>query len=242
MDDTRLGLVFRAVRITLGLRQEDVARSAGVSQSSVSRVERGHFATLPFSVVRAVAGVLEIRLDLVPSWRGGNLERVTNARHSALHEVLARRVALAPGWESAAEVSYSIYGERGVMDRLGFHAGRQMLAVFEIKPDLSDPAGLVGQVDRYRRLAPEVAVDRGWKAGPVSCWALVADTDTNRRRLAAHRALLRSAFPADGRVLAEWLRDPVDRVDGLAFLAYPHQGTGTRSLSMIKRVRTGPRS
>ena len=237
MNDTELGRLFRAVRIHLHLRQEDVARLAGISQSSVSRIERGHLATLPHVVVRAVAGVLEIRLDTVPSWRGGDLERVMNARHSALHESLADRLVGEPGWVSAAEVSYSIWGERGVIDRLGFHAEHQMLAVFEIKADLTDPAGLVAQVDRYRRLAPEIARGRGWEASQVSSWVVVADTDTNRRRLAAHRELLRGAFPADGRGLGEWLRDPAERVDGLTFLAYPRGGTGTRNLSTVKRVR-----
>jgi transcriptional regulator with XRE-family HTH domain len=237
VNDTQLGMLFRAVRIHVRLRQEEVARLARVSQSSVSRIERGHIASLPLVVVRAAAAVLEIRLDTVPSWRGGNLERVMNARHSALHERLADRLAHAPGWVSAAEVSYSIYGERGVIDRLAFHAGRRMLAVFEIKADLADPAGLVAQVDRYRRLAPKIADERGWDSSRASCWVVVADTDTNRRRLAAHRELLRGAFPVDGRSLGEWLRDPVDRVDGLTFLAYPRGETGTRSLSTVKRVR-----
>lgn len=237
MNDTELGRFFRAVRIHLHLRQEDIVRLAGISQSSVSRIERGHLATLPHVAVRAVARVLEIRLDTVPSWRGGDLERVMNARHSALHESLADRLAGEPGWVSAAEVSYSIWGERGVIDRLGFHAERQMLAAFEIKADLADPAGLVAQVDRYRRLAPEIARGRGWEASRVSSWVAVADTDTNRRRLAAHRELLRGAFPADGRGLGQWLRDPAERVDGLTFLAYPRGGTGTRSLSTVKRVR-----
>lgn len=219
------------------MRQEDVARLASTSPSSVSRIERGLFGTLPVDVIRRVSAVLEIRLDLVPSWRGGDLERVVNARHSALHERLADRLARAPGWVSAAEVSYSIWGERGVIDRLAFHAERRMLAVFELKADLGDPAGLVAQVDRYRRLAPEIARSRGWEAESVSCWAVVADTDTNRRRLAAHRELLRGAFPADGRGLTEWLRDPVARVDGLTFLAYPQPRTGKRSLTAVKRVR-----
>lgn len=237
MDDTRLGTLFRAIRIHLRLRQAEVAARAGVSQSSVSRIERGHFATLPATVVRSVAGVLEIRLDLVPLWRGGDLERVLNARHSALHEALADRLSREEGWVSAAEVSYSIWGERGVIDRLGFHAGRRMLAVFEIKADLGDPAGLVAQVDRYRRLAPEIARGRGWDADEVSCWAVVADTNVNRRLLAAHRELLRGAFPVDGRELGDWLRDPVRGVDGLTFLPYPQARTGTRSLSTVKRVR-----
>lgn len=237
MIDARVGMVFRAVRIHQRLRQEDVARRAGVSASLVSRIERGHLASIQLDHVRAVAGVLEIRLELTPSWRGGDLDRVLSARHSALHERLADRLGRSAGWVSAAEVSYSIWGERGVIDRLGFHAGRRMLAVFELKADLSDPAGLIAQGDRYRRLAPEIARGRGWLADQVSCWAIVADTDTNRRRLGAHRELLRGAFPAHGRMFGEWLRDPVERVDGLVFIAYPHRGTVTRGLSMVKRVR-----
>ncbi len=237
MNDTQLGLVFRAVRIHRHLRQEDVARTAGTSASSVSRIERGHVSTLSIETIRMVAAALEIRLDLVPSWRGGNLEHVLNVWHSALHELLAERLGRASGWVSGAEVSYSIWGERGVIDRLAFHAGQRMLAVFEIKADMTDPAGLVAQVDRYRRLAPEIARSRGWEAERVSCWAVLADTDTNRRRVAAHPELLRGAFPADRRGLAEWLKDPVERVDGLIFLAYPHVGTGKRSLTTVKRVR-----
>ncbi len=170
MNDPQLGIVFRAIRIHLGLRQEDVARLAGVSQSTVSRIERGHWGALPLKLVRAVAAVLEIRLDTVPSWRGGDLDRVMNARHSALHERLADRLAAEAGWVSAAEVSYSIYGERGVIDRLVFHAERRMLAVFEIKADLSDPAGIISQIDRYRRLAPRIAGERGWRSDLVSTW------------------------------------------------------------------------
>jgi transcriptional regulator with XRE-family HTH domain len=190
VNDAQLGALFRAVRIHLRLRQEDVARRAGVSQSTVSRIERGHLGPLPLNAIRAVVSVLEIRLDTVPSWRGGDLARVMNARHSALHERLADRLAGETGWVSAAEVSYSIYGERGVIDRLAFHAERRMLAVFEIKADLADPAGLVSQVDRYRRLAPKIAAER---------------------------------------------------VDGLTFIAYPRGGTGTRSLSTVKRVRSARR-
>lgn len=237
MDDPHLASTFRSVRIHRRLRQEDVAEAAGVSQATVSRIERGHFESLPLESIRSVAKALEIRLDLVPSWRGGDLDRILNARHSALHELLAARFARLPGWDSAAEVSYSIYGERGVIDRLAYHAGRRMLGVFEIKADMTDPGGLVGQVDRYRRLAPVVARERDWEAIAVSCWAVIADTDTNRRRVAAHHDLLRGAFPSDGLTLAGWLRDPVTRVDGLTFLAYPRSRNGTGSLAATKRVR-----
>lgn len=208
-----------------------------MSQATLSRVERGHLASLPLADIRAIATALEIRLDLIPSWRGGDLDRLINARHGALHEALARRFASLAGWESAAEVSFSIYGERGVIDRLGFHAQRQMLGVFELKADFTDAGGLVAQLDRYRRLAPIVARDRGWQPRAVSCWAMLADTDTNRRRVALHETLLRSAFPLDGRALSRWLRDPAEAVEGLSFLAYPHLGNGTGRPRAVKRVR-----
>jgi transcriptional regulator with XRE-family HTH domain len=237
VDDSRLGATFRSIRVHRRLRQEDVARSAGVSQATLSRVERGHLASLPLADIRAIATALEIRLDLIPSWRGGDLDRLINARHGALHEALARRFASLAGWESAAEVSFSIFGERGVIDRLAFHAQRQMLGVFELKADLTDAGGLVAQLDRYRRLAPIVARDRGWQPRAVSCWAMLADTDTNRRRVALHETLLRTAFPLDGRALARWLLDPAEAVAGLSFLAYPHLGNGTGSPGAVKRVR-----
>ncbi len=237
MNDAHLGALFRAVRIHLRLRQEDVAAKARVSVSTVSRIERGHLDTVPLRLVRAVAAVLEIRIESVPTWRGGDLERLTNARHTALHSQLAERLAGAAGWESAAEVSYSIWGERGVIDRLAYHPRRRAVAVFEIKPDLGDPAGLVGQLDRYRRLAPEIARDRGWEVDHVSCWAIVADTDTNRRRLRAHSELLRGALPANNLAFRQWLADPTAPIHGLVFVAYPHAQTGTRRLSTVKRVR-----
>lgn len=136
-----------------------------------------------------------------------------------------------------AEASFAIYGERGVIDRLAFHGRRRALAIFEIKPDLSDPAGLVGQVNRYRRLAMIIAGDHGWRPATVSCWAIVGATDTNRRRLVAHEHLLHEAFPARTGALARWLKDPDGRLDGLAFIAYPHHVTGTDGMRAPKRVR-----
>lgn len=229
--------MLRSIRVHRRLRQEDVAASAGISQATVSRIERGHLGGLPLADIRAVVTALEVRLDIVPSWRGGDLDRLMNARHGALHEALAQRFGRLSGWESAAEVSFSIYGERGVIDRLAFHSGRRMLGVFELKADLTDAGGLVAQVDRYRRLASIVARQRGWEARAVGCWVLLADTDTNRRRLAVHEALLRGAFPLDGRALTQWLHDPEGAVAGLSFLAYPRLGNGTGSPTAAKRVR-----
>ncbi len=63
--------------------------AAGLHRSTVSVVERGHWDALSFDTVARIANVLGIRLDITARWRGGDLDRLLNAGHSALHEVLA---------------------------------------------------------------------------------------------------------------------------------------------------------
>ncbi len=170
------------------------------------------------------------------------------------------------GWQWAAETSFSAWGERGVIDLLAWHAGRCCLLVIELKTELVDPAALLAQVGRYRRVAPAVARERGWGtespktlrnsvapnrvvssarsvasgravgSGDVACWVVVADTSSNRARLARHRALLRGTFPVDGRKMAGWVADPREPVMGLSFLREMHGRTGTR-LGPVRRVR-----
>jgi transcriptional regulator with XRE-family HTH domain len=244
MDDLRLGSVFRAVRLRHRLRQEDVALGAGVDRMWISRVEHGHLGAISIARLRAIAGVLEVRLDIVPSWRGGEVARVVNERHSRMHELFAAHLTLAPGWAFATEVTFSRFGERGVIDILAWHAARRVVLVVELTTEIPDPAGLIAQVDRYRRLAPEIARDRGWIPVEVAAWVLVAESDMNRRQLARHKVMLRNAFPLDGRALRRWLGNPAREgagaANGLAFLANAGASIANRRLGPTKRVRARP--
>ena len=82
--------------------------------------------------VRAIAQALDGWADYSLRWRGGDLDRVVNARHGALHEALARWLAHVGGWELAPEASFSIYGERGVIDALAWHPLTRSLLVVEL--------------------------------------------------------------------------------------------------------------
>ena len=211
MEDLRFGATIRRIRIRLGLRQRDLGTKAGVSAATISRIERGHLDTFSIATVRRVSAVLEIRLDLVPRWRGGDLDRLLNARHSAFHEQVARDLAERAGWIFLPEVSFAIYSERGVIDILAFHARARMLLVIELKTDIADVNELVGTIDRKARLAVQIAARRGWPVGnetAVSVWVIVAPGRTNRRRVQAHAAMLRAAFPLDGRSIDGWLINP----------------------------------
>jgi transcriptional regulator with XRE-family HTH domain len=217
MDDIRVGGAVRAVRIRRRWRQEDLATAAGVSRATISRLERGHLRSLSVGLIRTVAAALDVRIDLVARWRGGDLDRLVNARHSALHELVARYFRRLPAWVADPEVSFSIYGERGVIDILAWHPGRRALLVIELKTEIVDVNDLIGGVDRKRRLARRIANERGWQPLEIGCLVVVAASRTNRRRVEAHAAVLRSAFPDDGRRTRSWLRDPVGPFAGLAY-------------------------
>jgi transcriptional regulator with XRE-family HTH domain len=238
MDDQRFGSAVRSVRLKKRWRQVDLAKAANVSPSTVSRVERGHLDQLSLETIRGVARALDVRVDLVARWRAGDLDRLLNARHSQLHEHLARmfRDEL-PAWVLRPETSFAIYAERGVIDILAWHAGRRALLVIELKTDIVDVNELVGVVDRKRRLAPEIVAPFGWEPATVSIWVIVADGRTNRKRIAVHNAMLRAAFPTDGRSMRSWLRDPVGAVSALSTWHNDHGQTAMADAVPVRRVR-----
>jgi transcriptional regulator with XRE-family HTH domain len=239
MDDQRVGAAFRAIRIRRGWRQRDVAERAGVSRAFISAVERGHLDRVSLSTLRRVAAVLDIRLDVVPRWRGGELDRLLNSGHAALHESVVSFLGSMPGWEVVPEVSFSIYGERGVIDLLAWHAPSRSLLVIELKTAIVDVNDLVGRVDRKRRLARRIAVERGWQAATVSCWVIVARGKTSQRRVEAHRSMLRAAFPASGREARHWLRRPQGSLSALSMWSDATPRDGRPLGGQRVRVRTG---
>jgi hypothetical protein len=185
-------------------------------------------------MIRRVAGALDVRVDLVARWRAGDLDRLLNARHSQLHELVARwfRKEL-PAWSLAPEVSYAIYRERGVVDIVAWHPGRRAILVIELKTDIVDVNQLIGKVGEKARLIRQIVRDRGWDPLTVSTWVIVAGGRTNRARLAAHRAVLRAAFPADRRAMRSWLSDPVGQMAALSIWTE----TAGRPLTPTRRVR-----
>jgi transcriptional regulator with XRE-family HTH domain len=240
----RLGSLLRAVRRRRGLRQIDVAAAARVSDSTVSSVERGHWQTLSFETVERIAAALDVRLDVVAQWRGGDGGRLLSHAHSHLAEQVADRLA-GLGWTVEPEVSFSMYGERGVIDQLAWHPGRAHLLVIELKTEFVDMNEMLGTFDRKIRLARSVAAQRGRQASAVSGWLIVLDTHTNRRHAAAHMSLLRARFPHDGRALAGFLADPCRTTNGMAFWPDSSPGgvgpaaAGGRSRIRVKKGAAG---
>ena len=223
-----------------------MAARARVSRGVVGRIERGAAASVPLGKIRRVAAALDARFDTVVRWQGGDLGRLINVRHAAMHEAMARWFQALDGWVAEPEVSFSIYGERGIIDILAWHPVRRILLVIELKTEFVDVNDLMGSVDRKRRLATLLARDRGWDPVAVSAWVVVADNRTNRRALAAHETVLRAKFPVDGREIRRWLRSPDRRVDCLSFLPSARTSNVRRDLAPVRRVNRpagkGPRA
>lgn len=234
MEDLRFGAAIGVARQKRRWRQSDLALKAGVSRETVWRAERGRVAEMTLTSIRRICEPLEIRVELVPRGRGADLDRMLSARHSALHEVVARALARAfPAWVMAPEVSFSIWGERGVIDLLLWHPGRRALLIIELKTELVDVGELLGTMDRRRRLAFEIAKERGWQPRTVSAWIILAESRTNQRRLAAHRTVLRNAYPSDGHQMRRWLADPAGAIAALSL--WPEQVD--RATERVRRVR-----
>lgn len=242
MDDETFGRAMRIVRMERRLRQQDVAARAGVSRATVGRIEHGRLGELALATVRRVAAQLEIRVDVVARGRGADLDRMVNARHTAMHEAVARALAVQfPLWEMAHEVSFSVWGERGVIDLLLWHPASRSLLIVEFKTEFVDQGALLATMDRRRRLAREIVAERGWVPATVSTWVIVARSRTSERHLATNRAVLRSAFPDGERRVRTWLRDPVGVVQALSLWRAPTDATfaPTRRVGAVRSSRPG---
>jgi len=240
VDYRRVGATIRAVRIKKGWRQFDLALRAGVSRAAVSRVESGNIGGLSVDYLVVIANALDVRAELVLRWRGGELDRLLNSRHSALHEAVARYFAEMPGWIIAPEVTFAVFGERGAIDILAWHPAMRALLVIELKTEIVDVNELMGTLDRKRRLATRIARERGWDARVIGTWLIVGEGTTNRRRVRSHSTTLTAAFPAGSREIADWLRKPVGPIGALSFWSNAHRTSAKSGFATVKRVRRVP--
>jgi len=237
MDDERVGAAVRVLRVRQRLRQADVASLAAVRRDELIAVERGAFGGLEWRKVRAVVTAVGAAFTADVRWQGADLDRLLSQGHAAMHELLGRFFLGLPDWEAVPEVSFSIYGERGMIDLLAWHAASRSLLIMELKTALGDPQALVGVMDRRVRLGKRIAAERGWQPLTVSAWVVFAESRTNRRHVKNHETLLRARFAADGRSIRAWLRAPSEPISALSFWTDVGDGDLTGASVTPRRVR-----
>jgi transcriptional regulator with XRE-family HTH domain len=237
VDDARIGRAIRVLRHRRGWRQRDLSDRSGVSQNVISQLELGQASRHRVETIRDVLSEFGAGLEIGVRWGGrGDLPDLLDADHAWLqqHWVALLRAA---GWETWPEASFSHYGERGIIDVLGFHPRTRTLNVSEIKTGIWDVGDVLGRLDVKSRNAIWVARQRSWQPLHVIPSLVLLDGRTARRRVADHEALF-APFDLRGRVATGWLKRPDRAASGLlAFIRMPTTASGRLRQAGRQRVR-----
>ncbi|HET6379615.1 MAG TPA: helix-turn-helix transcriptional regulator [candidate division Zixibacteria bacterium] len=205
---TNLPRAVRFLRLRKGWSQAVLATRAGVSRELVSRIERDRVAGITFGGVDRVLAALDANLRAMAAWQGEQLDRLMDAGHAALQQVVAEMLATL-GWSVRAEVSFNRYGDRGRVDLVAFHPIPRVVLLVEVKTALGDLQETLGRLDVKARIGRPLAQDLGWTGVLAVIPVLViADARPARRVVASHSALF-SRFSLRGRQAMAWLRRPV---------------------------------
>jgi hypothetical protein len=219
----------------------------GISQQTVSRLERGEFDQLSLRTIRAVYEKVGAEYRADPRWRGAEVDRLLDDAHASLVGATSTLLRCS-GWDVAVEVTFSSYGERGSIDILAFHNTSQALLVIEVKSSLASVEELLRRLDVKARLAPRIAADAwGVRADRASRLVILPATRTERRHVDRHGNVLSVALPMRGRRALAWLRTPEGILAGLAFVSPTHGGSthpvaGGRHRVDVPRIGSSPPS
>ncbi|MBA3876210.1 MAG: hypothetical protein C0498_04610 [Anaerolinea sp.] len=239
MDGRRIGRVVRVLRHRLCWRQLDLAGRAGLSQSLVSLIERGHIEAVAVGKLEAVLRALDADLVLLARWRGGDLDRLLDEAHARLVGV-AVELLTAAGWAVEVEVTYAVDFEQGSIDILAWHSGSAALLAVEVKSELVSVEETLRRHDAKARLAARIAVERfGWRGRTVARLLVLPEGTTPRRRVARHDAVLARAYPLRSIDARAWLSAPTTAQGSLVFLPSPpsNRARGRSGSPTRKRVR-----
>ena len=232
-----MGAALRAIRRRRNLRQLDVARQAGVDQTTISRIERGRLDSLAVRTLRAVFAALDARYESSVWWRAGDLDRLMDERHAALCSATAAAISRR-GWDVHPEVTFSIYGERGSIDILAYSRSDRALLVVEVKSELVSIEETLRRLDVKRRLASQIARDRlGVAPALVGCVLVLPEQSTSRAAIARHESVLRAALPDRAAHVHAWLAHPSGSLAAIWFLSDRTGRPATRVPAAGRRVR-----
>lgn len=136
-----------------------MARAAGVSRTTVARIEAGDVSGITVGTLTAVFEAVGARVKIRPLWHGAAMDRLLDEGHAHLS---GQTLKLLRGrsWETDVEVSFAHHGERGSIDILAWHAPSRTLLVVEIKSELGSVEGLLRPLDAKVRLVAGIAAER----------------------------------------------------------------------------------
>jgi hypothetical protein len=201
----------------------------------IARIESGHASSVTVDTHERVARPLGARVVCRLTRHGEGLDRLLDGEHAAIVEQVVRTLGDL-GWLVATEVSFNIWGERESIDVLAVHPTTRVLLVVEVKSVVPDVQATFVTLDRKRRLAPEIARERGWNGAAVATLLVVRADRTARRRVEQHAATFGSAFPDRIARIRAWLRKPEAQrpLRGLWFLSSESQAIARQRVRVVR--------
>ena len=211
---------MRAIRLSTRRSQAAVAKRAGISQPVYSRAERGQIANLKVSTMEAIASALDADLILDLRYGAGRIDRLIDRAHAALVEHVLRHLRSA-GWDVVIEFSFNVYGERGSVDLLAWHAATRTLLIVEVKSRMTDLQDMLLSLGRKLRLVPdEVRRQIGWDAVAVGRIVVAPGTTESRAVLQRHRSMFDVSLPYRAMEIRRWLRTPRGPISGVWLVSW----------------------
>ncbi|HEY7023459.1 MAG TPA: hypothetical protein VH371_00715 [Candidatus Limnocylindrales bacterium] len=225
-DDERLAQTVRLIRHRLGLTQVQLASAAAVPLNDIKAIEGSRAGGVALERLRRVMEAQGGRARLVTWWNGAAADRLLDERHAALVESCVS-VFRARGWRADVEVSFSEFGERGSIDVLATNEAFRAVAVCEVKSVFGSLEETNRTLDAKERLAPTIVWRRlGWRPSIVGRLLILPRTTAARNVIAAHSATMASIYPARGREVRTWLREPSGSVRAIWLVSDgPHPST-----------------
>lgn len=197
----RVAEVVGEVRREVGWSQDELGRRAGVSQSTICRLEQGAIENLTIGTAARVLDALGIKVTLeLKSPLIANGPRQRDAGHARCMAYVVRRLTRL-GWIVQTETEVVSGAARGWIDVLAFRPSDGTLLVIEIKTELPDIGAAMRQHAWYEREAWQVARGFDWQPTRRVGAVLVLASAANMDRLRANRDLLTHAFPLTAREL-----------------------------------------
>lgn len=210
----RIGAEVRLARTTLAMSRQRVADRAGVSWSTLNRIELGD----PGVSVSTMCVVAEaVGLDLVLRVYPGATPNLRDTGQLDIANQIAGQAALP--WRPAIEMQVGPHGE--AIDVVVF--GPHEIWSVEIERMATDFQAQFRRADRKREMLAD-----GHRR-PVRLVMVVEDTRRNRRAVEPHVELIRRVFPAGSREVLRSLRSGAALgKDGLLWIRSTTGRRGTR--------------
>ncbi len=186
-----------------------------MSQTTYSRAERGEIVDLKLVTLDRIVTALDAYLAVDIRYQGGRADRLIDRAHAAVVELVVSALRTA-GWETHLEFSFNVFGERGSVDVLAWHAATRTLLIVEVKSRFTDLQELLLALGRKLRLVPEEARrELGWDAVAIGRVVVAPGTSENRNVIARHASIFEATLPANAPAIRAWIRRPRGPIAGV---------------------------